>query len=132
MSANQDFIHQVFSQQYQEVFGQAQPDELGREVVLTREVEGQLAAVLTAKKALDNYHVTALVVAQVHQGQGLGASLLAELEVLAKGEGVTAITLSTKSYQAEGFYRKQGYTCYASLSDVPVAGVTKHHFIKRL
>lgn len=132
MAEIQDFINQVFDQQYQASFGQAQPEDLGRELVLTRQVGDQLAGVLTAKKSLDNYHVTALVVSPDHQGQGLGASLLAELEDQARAEGVTSITLSTKSYQAQGFYLKQGYACYASLIDVPVVGVTKYHLIKRL
>lgn len=132
MSNFQALIHKVFDQQFQEHFGQAQPNDMNKELVLTRMVDDQPVAVLTAKKSLANYHVTALVVVQGHQGKGLGASLLRELEDLAEREGVTTITLSTKSYQAEGFYLKQGYTCYASLADVPVAGVTKHHFIKRL
>lgn len=131
MSRVQDFIDQVFDSQYRTTFGQAQPEDLGEEVVLTREKDNQLLAVLTAKKSLDNYHVTALVVSPDHQGRGLGASLLVELESLAKAERVTSITLSTKSYQAEDFYRRQGYSCYASLPDVPMLGVTKHHFIKR-
>lgn len=132
MAEIQDFINQIFDQQYQASFGQAQPEDLGRELVLTRQVADQLAGVLTAKKSLDNYHVAALVVSPDHQGQGLGASLLAELEDVARAAGVTSITLSTKSYQAQGFYLKQGYTCYASLVDVPLAGVTKYQFIKWL
>ena len=133
MTEFQNFIEQVFKEQYEDSFG---PDMLEKlepqDYYLTREEEGNLIALLHAQQVLENIHIKALVVDKGHQKKGLGASLLAELEEKAAEAGVTSITLSTKSYQARDFYIKQDYEIYASLTDVPQIGVTKYHFIKWL
>ena len=133
MTEFQDFIKQVFKEQYEASFGSARLEELEpKDYYLTREEEGRLIALLHAQQVLENIHIKALVVDKEHQKKGLGASLLAELEEKAAEAGATSITLSTKSYQARDFYIKQGYEIYASLTDVPQKGITKYHFIKRL
>lgn len=133
MTEFQDFIEQVFKEQYKASFGSARLEELEpKDYYLTREEEGRLIALLHAQRVLENIHIKALVVDKEHQKKGLGASLLAELEEKAEKTGVSSITLSTKSYQAKDFYVKQGYEIYASLEDVPQKGVTKYHFIKWL
>ena len=133
MTEFQDFIEQVFKEQYEASFGSTRLEELEpKDYYLTREEEGNLIALLHAQQVLENIHIKALVVDKEHQKKGLGASLLAELEEKAAEAGATSITLSTKSYQARDFYIKQGYEIYASLEDVPQKGVTKYHFIKRL
>ena len=133
MTEFQDFIEQVFKEQYESSFGSARLEELEpKDYYLTREEEGRLIALLHAQQVLENIHIKALVVDKGYQKKGLGASLLAELEEKAEKAGVSSITLSTKSYQAKDFYIKQGYEIYASLSDVPQKGITKYHFIKWL
>ena len=133
MTEIQDFIEQVFKEQYEASFGSTRLEELEpKDYYLTREEEGHLIALLHAQQVLENIHIKALVVDKEHQKKGLGASLLAELEEKAEKMGVSSITLSTKSYQARDFYIKQGYEIYASLEDVPQRGVTKYHFIKWL
>ena len=133
MTEIQDFIEQVFKEQYEASFGSARLEELEpKDYYLTREEEGNLIAVLHAQQVLKNIHIKALVVDREHQKKGLGASLLAELEEKAGEAGVSSITLSTKSYQAKDFYIKQGYEIYASLEDVPQKGVTKYHLFKRI
>ncbi|MET3558797.1 ribosomal protein S18 acetylase RimI-like enzyme [Streptococcus rupicaprae] len=127
------FIDRIFEEQYQASFGQEKagkttPDYL----TLTREDEQGLRAVLRAKLVLENAHITDLVVGEAHRGQGLGASLIAELEEILPARGIRSITLSTKSYQAEGFYRKLGYQIYGTLPDVPQRGITKYHLVKYL
>ena len=133
MTEFQNFIEQVFKEQYEDSFG---PDMLEKlepqDYYLARGEEGRLIALLHAQQVLENIHIKALVVDKGHQKKGLGASLLAELEEKAEKAGVSSITLSTKSYQAKDFYIKQGYEIYASLEDVPQKGVTKYHFIKWL
>ena len=133
MTEFQNFIEQVFKEQYEDSFG---PDMLEKlepqDYYLAREEEGRLIALLHAQQVLENIHIKALVVDKGHQKKGLGASLLVELEEKAEKAGVSSITLSTKSYQAKDFYIKQGYEIYASLEDVPQKGVTKYHFIKWL
>ena len=133
MTEFQDFIEQVFKEQYEASFGAASLEELEpQDDYLTREEDGRLIALLHAQQVLENIHIKALVVDKGYQKKGLGASLLAELEEKAEKAGVSSITLSTKSYQARDFYIKQGYEIYASLEDVPQKGATKYHFIKRL
>ncbi|MBP2620644.1 GNAT family N-acetyltransferase [Streptococcus panodentis] len=133
MTDYQEFIQQVFQDQYREQFGVEDLDRLEpQDLYLKREIDGDLAALLHAQQVLDNIHVKALVVDKEHQKKGLGASLLAELEEKAAEAGVTSITLSTKSYQAKDFYIKQGYEIYGQLEDVPQKGVVKYHFVKRL
>jgi len=128
-----DFIKRVFDEQYEAFFGPAMLEKLEpQDYYLTREEDGRLIALLHAQQVLENIHIKALVVDKEYQKQGLGASLLAELEEKAGKAGVSSITLSTKSYQAKDFYIKQGYEIYASLEDVPKKGVVKYHFIKRL
>ena len=133
MTEFQDFIKQVFKEQYEASFGPARLEKLEpQDDYLTREEEGRLIALLHAQQVLENIHIKALVVGKEHQKKGLGASLLVELEKKAEKVGVSSITLSTKSYQAKDFYVKQGYEIYASLEDVPQKGATKYHFIKWL
>ena len=133
MTEFQDFIEQVFKEQYEASFGPDMLEKLDpKDYYLTREEEGHLIALLHAQQVLENIHIKALVVDKEHQKKGLGASLLAELEEKAGEAGASSITLSTKSYQAKDFYVKQEYEIYASLEGVPQRGVTKYHFIKRL
>ena len=107
MTEFQDFIEQVFKEQYEASFGSARLEELEpKDYYLTREEEGNLIAVLHAQQVLKNIHIKALVVDREHQKKGLGASLLVELEEKAEKAGVSSITLSTKSYQARDFYIK--------------------------
>ena len=133
MTEFQNFIEQVFKEQYEDSFGPDMLENLEpQDYYLAREEEGRLIALLHAQQVLENIHIKALVVDKGHQKKGLGASLLAELEEKAEKAGVSSITLSTKSYQAKDFYIKQGYEIYASLEDVPQKGATKYHFIKWL
>ena len=129
----QDFVKRIFNEQYEKTFGSTLLEKLeARDYFFKREENGNLIALLHAQQVLENIHIKALVVEPDYQKQGLGASLLAELEEKVMAEGVSSITLSTKSYQAKDFYLKQGYEIYASLDDVPQKGITKYHFIKRL
>ena len=129
----QDFVKQIFNEQYEKTFGSTLLEKLeARDYFFKREENGNLIALLHAQQVLENIHIKALVVEPDYQKKGLGASLLAELEEKAMAEGVSSITLSTKSYQAKDFYLKHGYEIYAILEDVPQKGITKYHFIKRL
>ena len=129
----QDFVKQIFNEQYEKTFGSTLLEKLeARDYFFKREENGNLIALLHAQQVLENIHIKALVVEPNYQKQGFGASLLAELEEKAMAEGVSSITLSTKSYQAKDFYLKQDYEIYASLEDVPQKGITKYHFINRL
>lgn len=127
------FVDRIFEEQYQASFGKEQAGKTTPNyLTLTRRDEQGLRAVLRAKLVLENAHITDLVVAKAHRGQGLGASLIAELEEILPERGIRSITLSTKSYQAEGFYRKLGYQVYGQLENVPQKGIIKYHLVKYL
>ncbi len=63
--------------------------------------------------------VHALWVDASQRGQGLGQALLADAEQQARTLGAHAVTLDTFSWQAEGFYLKQGYEVFGRLQDFP-------------
>ena len=74
MTEFQDFIEQVFKEQYEASFGSARLEELEpKDYYLTREEEGNLIAVLHAQQVLKNIHIKALVVDREHQKKGLGS-----------------------------------------------------------
>ncbi|MFV8043312.1 GNAT family N-acetyltransferase [Streptococcus pluranimalium] len=129
----EEFVKRVFDEQFEETFGRDAMSKLvTKEYLLTKEEGGDLLAVLQAIQSIETVHIKSLVVAKAAQGKGLGSQLLLELEEVARQNGVTSITLSTKSYQAKEFYLKNGYQIYASLENVPMQGVTKYQFIKYL
>lgn len=129
----EEFVKRVFDEQFEETLGRDAMSKLvTKEYLLTKEEGGNLLAVLQAIQSIETVHIKSLVVAKAAQGKGLGSQLLLELEEAARQNGVTSITLSTKSYQAKEFYLKNGYQIYASLENVPMQGVTKYQFIKYL
>lgn len=131
METVQAFIERVFEDQYQTHFGpRASVAEQTDHLSLVRHDKEQLIAALEAKLVLENAHITALVVDEAYRGQGLVASLIAELEEILINRGIKSITLSTKSYQAEVFYKKLGYQVYGQLENVPQEGMTKYHLVK--
>lgn len=60
-----------------------------------------------------------LFVAAAYRGRGYGAALLRHLEQAAQHDGCEQALVSTFSFQAPGFYAKQGYRCFAQLADCP-------------
>lgn len=65
-------------------------------------------------------HVNYLWVSQRHQGAGLGASLLAEAERIARDERECLNSrVETWDFQAPGFYRGQGYEVVSVIPDYP-------------
>ncbi len=62
---------------------------------------------------------------------GLGARILAAAEDEAKARGCIGSFLDTGSFQAPGFYEKQGYERFGALADYPEPGFTKYYYAKR-
>ena len=51
--------------------------------------------------------------------QGLGAELLRRAEDEARARGCVGAHLDTFSFQARGFYEKQGYALFGTIPDCP-------------
>ena len=65
------------------------------------------------------------------RGQGLGKELLRRAEDEARARGCIGVHLDTFSFQARGFYEKQGYAVFGALQDCP-PGHTRFFLSKRL
>jgi GNAT superfamily N-acetyltransferase len=65
------------------------------------------------------------------RGQDLGSKLLAQAEALARAHECAGVWLDTFSFQAPGFYRKQGYEMFGSIDEYP-RGHQRHFFRKVL
>ncbi len=75
--------------------------------------------------------VTALWVSSSLRGQGFGARLLAMAEDEAVRQGAAGAALETYSFQARGFYEKQGYGVRGAIEGYP-PGHTKYFLSKSL
>lgn len=76
-------------------------------------------------------HVDIFWIDAAQRGRGYGSRLLGRVEEIARTKGCRMIHLDTFSFQAPGFYAKQGYTCFGILEDTP-PGHSQHFFYKRL
>jgi len=92
---------------------------------------GQVVAGIAADVCGGWLMVHALWVDDTRRGEGLGQALLAEAEQQARALGAHAVTLDTFSWQAEGFYLKQGYEVFGWLQDFP-PGHQRLYLRKRL
>ncbi len=75
-------------------------------------------------------HVQMLFVPAPLRGAGMGARLIAMAEHHALARGCRGAHVSTFSFQAAGFYEKQGYTLFGVLEDFP-PGHSQLSFRKR-
>ncbi len=74
-------------------------------------------------------YVRILWVAQALRGRGYGRRLLEAAEQRAVERGCRHVFLDTFSFQAPGFYEKQGYEIYARAEDWPVGHA--HYFLRK-
>nr|WP_200991884.1 GNAT family N-acetyltransferase [Rhizobium rhizogenes]QCL10550.1 acetyltransferase domain protein [Rhizobium rhizogenes]QCO89357.1 acetyltransferase domain protein [Rhizobium rhizogenes] len=87
--------------------------------ILLRDDEGKIQGGLTAKCYYNWVFVDLLFVPEALRGQNLGTKLLAHAERWAKEQGCIGIWLDTFSFQAPGFYEKQGYSVFGKLENYP-------------
>ena len=66
------------------------------------------------------------------RGHGLGERLLAEFEAEARARGCTHVFVTSFTFQAPGFYEKQGYREIFRWEGVPTADASDVHFRKEL
>ena len=87
--------------------------------VFLRDAQGGIRAGLTGYTWGGYCEVRYLWVHEAERGRGVGRALLAaaEREVLARG--CERVVLSSHTFQAPGFYQKQGYTIVGQAEGIP-------------
>ena len=87
--------------------------------IFARDDAGQIVAGLHGWTWGQTGFVQTLWVREDLRGRGLGARLLATAEMEAGRRGCREVQLDTHSYQAPGFYRRQGYEVIGELPGWP-------------
>lgn len=124
-------IAKIFSEQDDQHFSQSL-DENKQEYVIAAYENNILVGGVIGKKEYQNIHISILVVKKEVRKLSLGSQLLKEIEKIARTQDIINVTLTTRSYQAVDFYKKNGYNIFAALEDMPMKGVTKYYFCKRM
>ena len=96
-----------------------------------RTAGGEIAGGLQGDVAFGWLFVRFLWVADEHRGGGHGERLVRAAEEEARARGCHAMWLDTFSFQAPGFYRKQGFQEFGRLDEYP-AGHSRHFLWKPL
>lgn len=103
-----------------------------RLTVGVRDASGDLVAGLSGWTWGTSAGVSLLWVRADERGAGWGARLLAAAELEARARGCTQLTLSSFTFQAPGFYRRQGYAETARTTGIPTAPHADVHLRKEL
>jgi hypothetical protein len=98
-------------------------------VLYVKDASGAVLAGLTGSTNWGWLHVDLLAVQAPWRGTGVGARLLARAEEMALERGCRHAYLDTFSFQALGFYEKQGYAVYGQLENFPTGA--SRYFLKK-
>jgi len=96
-----------------------------------RDEAGGIRGGLLAEVYFGWMFVAILWVDGAHRGGGWGTALLEKAEAEGTARGLEGVWLDTFSFQAPGFYRKQGYEVFGELADYP-PGHTRYFLRKTL
>ena len=106
-------------------------DDAKKLSVYRRNNQGEITAGLTAKTYWNVLHIEFLWVSESLRGQDVGSQILLEAHKEAIKRDCVKATLDTFSFQALGFYQKQGYQLIGSVSGY-VNDHTRHYLEKSL
>ena len=87
--------------------------------ILIRDASGEIAAGLIATTGWGWLEIDTLWVAEPLRGQGHGRALLRMAEAEACRRGCSRAMLTTYSFQARGFYEREGYRVVGEMGDYP-------------
>ncbi|MBB5575139.1 MULTISPECIES: GNAT family N-acetyltransferase [Rhizobium] len=102
-------------------FNNAQTGDDGYEqiAIMLKNEAGSAVGGLWAKLYYDWLFVELLFVPENLRGEDFGTKLLAQAEQIARQKTCVGIWLDTFSFQAPGFYEKNGYERFGTLEDYP-------------
>ncbi|MBO1079846.1 GNAT family N-acetyltransferase [Roseomonas haemaphysalidis] len=99
--------------------------------LLLRDSAGVVEGGLSGRTRYGWLFVENFFIPEHRRGTGLGTRLLAAAEAEAAARGCIGAYLDTNSFQAPGFYEKQGYSRFGALEDYPAPGMAKYYYRKR-
>lgn len=110
---------------------QAGPLRYRRTVLSARDGKGRLLGGLILQSYWKESYVELLWLSARARRSGLGSQLIREAERRARKRGSRLIHLNTYSFQAPGFYEKQGYRRFGGMAGSP-QGANRQFYVKRL
>lgn len=105
------------------------PKDVRKLCVFARDTQGSTVGGLTGKTFWKYLEVSFLWVSEEHRGSGCASRLIAEAEAEAHARGCMYSILDTFSFQAPGFYLKQGYREFGHLYGF--AGEYDRHYMQK-
>ena len=99
--------------------------------LLLRDAAGAVVGGLIGSTGWGWLYIENLVVPEALRGAGWGRRLMAAAEAEARRRGCTGMRLDTYSFQARGFYERQGFAVVGQIEDCP-PGATRFCMTKRL
>ena len=100
--------------------------------VQVRDADGDLLAGLSGWTWGTCAGVAMVWVREDARGEGWGARLLQAAEGAARERGCVQLLVSSFTFQAPEFYRRQGYVEFARSEGIPVEGSADVHLVKHL
>ncbi|MGY5804245.1 GNAT family N-acetyltransferase [Rhizobium sp. LEGMi12c] len=97
--------------------------------VVLRDETGGIIGGLWAQIYFDWAFIELLFVPESLRGADFGSKLIREAEDIIKAKGCIGVWLDTFSFQAPGFYERQGYERFGTLENYP-RGMARHFYQK--
>ncbi|MDN7228842.1 GNAT family N-acetyltransferase [Planococcus sp. N064] len=98
---------------------------------IARDENGDIIGGITGTAYWGHMHIDFLWVDPKARGQRIAEQLMQQMEEYSRNQNYSLLVVETFSFQAPGFYKKQGFREFGLLEDHP-KGHTKHFFEKRL
>jgi GNAT superfamily N-acetyltransferase len=100
-------------------------------ILLTDPGGGEIVGGLDGRTFFTHLWIDLLFVPEALRGTGIGRKVMMEAEAEAVRRGCRAAVVDTYSFQARGFYERQGYSVFGTLEDCP-PGHRRFYLTKRL
>jgi len=110
---------------------QAGPDNGQNHCFVLKAPDGEVVGGVIAATYWNWLYIDLMWLKEEVRGQGYGRKLLQLAEEEGRRRGATHAHLDTFSFQAPGFYQKQGYEVFGELKDFP-PGHTRYYLVKEL